>query len=160
MAKQIGEAMQREWGMPPKYYADVYYELRGDPREFHHPNVRMLSEEDHGLMLAADASLKVGTSIGLLRERRVAAAIVDGQIVGKAACYARSERYADIGVQTLAEHRKRGYAAAAACLIARSMIEKGLRPVWSTGEDNWASQRVAAKLGFKEVSRYLFVSKA
>jgi hypothetical protein len=157
LARQIGEAMRGEWGVTAKYCADVYYELRREPPDIKHPDVRLLTEQDFPLMLAADASLKVGSSIDLLTERRIAAAVVDGRIVAKAGCYAHSDRYADIGVQTLAEYRCRGYAAAAACLVARSMIDKGWRPVWSTGEDNWASQRVAAKVGFVEISRYLFV---
>ena len=157
-AHQIGAAMQQTWGASVRYYGDVYYELPGDPADLHHPDVRMLTEPDLPLMLAADRSLKVGSSIELLKERRVAAALVDGRIVAKAGSYAQSERFADIGVQTLADYRCRGYAAAAACLVARRLIDKGMRPIWSTGEDNWASQRVAAKVGFVEISRYLFVS--
>ena len=35
----------------------------------------------------------------------------------------------------------------------------GLNPVWSTSEENVPSQRVAAKLGFVEVSRRVYVNR-
>ena len=66
---------------------------------------------------------------------------------------ARSERHADIGAATLEAWRGRGLATAAAALVARRVQEAGQTPVWSAGEDNAASLRVAQKIGFTAVSR-------
>ena len=41
--------------------------------------------------------------------------------------------------------------------MARRLQAEGQTPVWSTGEDNWASQRVAEKVGFAEVSRRMYL---
>ena len=61
--------------------------------------------------------------------------------------------HADIGVATLEGWCGRNFASAAAALVAQQVQATGRTPVWSTGEDNLASQRVAQKLGFAEVGR-------
>ena len=66
--------------------------------------------------------------------------------------------YADIGVATDEAWRGMGFASAAASIVARRVQERGLTPVWSAGEDNIVSLRVAAKLGFKEVSRRVYLN--
>ena len=45
----------------------------------------------------------------------------------------------------------RGYATAAACIVASRLQDQGLIPIWSTGVGNPASMAVPAKLGFSEV---------
>ena len=50
-----------------------------------------------------------------------------------------------------------GFATAAASIVTRRMQETHRIPVWSSGEDNMASLRVARKLGFQEVSRLIYV---
>jgi len=84
----------------------------------------------------------------MLTDGLVAAAIVEGQIVSIAHTSARSRTYADIGVATLEPWRNRGFSSAAAALVAQKIQEAGQIPVWSTGEENFASLRVAEKLGF------------
>ena len=53
--------------------------------------------------------------------------------------------------------RGRGFATAAACLVSQAVQAVGLTPVWSTGEDNYASQRIAEKLGFTQIVRRTYV---
>jgi len=79
------------------------------------------------------------------------------EIVVIAHTSARTEHYADIGVFTLKEWRGRGFATAAASIVAKRVQEVGQIPLWSTGEDNIASLRIAQKLGFTEVSRSTYV---
>jgi predicted GNAT family acetyltransferase len=93
----------------------------------------------------------------LLTHGIAACAIVAGQIVSFAHTYARSERHADIGVATVEAWRGRGFGTAAASLVARRVQEAGQTPVWSTGEDNAASLRVARKIGFTQVSRRTYL---
>ena len=71
--------------------------------------------------------------------------------------YARTAKHADIGVSTLPEYHGRGFATAAASLVARRVQEAGQTPVWSTGEDNLPSRRIAEKLGFTEEDRRVYV---
>ena len=93
----------------------------------------------------------------VLREGFVAGAVVDNRLVSVAHTNAITERYADIGVFTHQDYRNRGYSTAAASLVARAIQGSGRMPVWSCGEDNLASLRVAAKVGFTEVSRRTYV---
>ncbi len=55
----------------------------------------------------------------------------------------------DISVDTLPEHRNRGFAARCVSVMVRHMLP--LRPVWAAEESNTLSMRLAAKLGFAPV---------
>lgn len=44
-----------------------------------------------------------------------------------------------------------------AAIVCRWVQDSGRVPVWSCGEDNLASLRVAQKLGFREVSRRVYL---
>lgn len=69
-------------------------------------------------------------------------------------CYpaARSGRYWDVSIDTLASHRRRGFAQAAALFMIRHMQQStGLEAVWCSAGANLASTALAARLGFKEV---------
>ena len=79
------------------------------------------------------------------------------EIVSIAHTYARTTRHADISVRTFAAWRGHAFATAAASIVAGCIQEASQTPVWSTGEDNWASLRVAQKLGFVEISRRTYV---
>ena len=70
---------------------------------------------------------------------------------------AQTERHADVGVVTMEEWRGQGMATACAALVAEGIHQSGRVPVWSTGEDNLASLRVASKLGFGEVGRRVYL---
>jgi predicted GNAT family acetyltransferase len=69
-----------------------------------------------------------------------------------------SEKYADLSVVTAGPWRGRGMATACAGLVIAEIRRSGRVPVWSTGEDNVASLRVARKLGFEEVGRRTYVN--
>ena len=126
---------------------------------FDEPAVRELTRDDLGLLRAAgmDGGGFRGGLSALLEEGAVVGPVVDGRIVGTAQTSAITDRYADIGVSTDERWRERGFATAAASIVARRVQETGRTPVWSCGEDNVASLRVARKLGFEEVSRLTYV---
>ena len=86
-----------------------------------------------------------------------AGAVVDGNIVAIAHTYAENDLHADIGVSTIEQWREKGFATAAASLVAQEIQARGKVPVWSCGEDNIASLRVAQKLGFTEVGRRTYL---
>lgn len=160
VSTQLGALIRAGTGKRVSYYGDIYHTLTKPVPEFDDPAVRELTADDLGLLEASGVD---GTDFGglsvLLEEGSVAAAVVDGKIVGSAHTTALTDRYADIGVGTDERWRRRGYATAAASLVARRIQESGRIPVWSCGEDNMASLRVARKLGFKEVSRLAYVIK-
>jgi GNAT superfamily N-acetyltransferase len=81
----------------------------------------------------------------------IAAAFVDDEPV--AFCYAGSttESLWDVAIDTVPQHRRRGYAAACAAHMIRYMQRRGKRPVWGAVEENPASWRLALKLGFTPV---------
>lgn len=81
----------------------------------------------------------------------IAATIVDGQPVSF--CYAGSvtETLWDVSIDTLPEHRRRGYAALCVAFLVRHMQARGRQPVWGSDVANPASWRLARKLGFVPV---------
>ncbi len=143
------------------FYDDVYHTLSGPVADVAVPEVRQLDLDDVSL-LAAYRGSAAGTGFAtfedLLTDGLAAGAVVKGRLVGLAHTNALTARYADIGVATDKAWRRRGFASAAASIVARRIQEMGLVPVWSAGGDNEASLRVAARLGFSEVSRRVYLN--
>lgn len=54
----------------------------------------------------------------------------------------------EIGVRTLSEHQRKGYAAQACAAAAAEMLRRGVCPAWSTGAGNHASEQLAYRVGF------------
>ena len=94
----------------------------------------------------------------LLTDGVAAGAVVEGSLVALAHTNAMTTRYGDIGVATDELWRGKGFASSAASIVARRIQERGLTPVWSAGEGNAASLRVAAKLGFMVISRRVYLN--
>ena len=160
VAPRLGALIRDGTGQRVCYYGDVYHTLTRPAPVLRDPAFRELTLDDVGLLEATgvDGASFGGLSV-LLTEGVVAAALISGVIVATAQTGALTERYADIGVATDAEWRGRGFATALASIVARRVQEAGRIPVWSCGEDNMASLRVAEKLGFEEVSRLTYVFK-
>jgi RimJ/RimL family protein N-acetyltransferase len=81
----------------------------------------------------------------------IAAAFTNGQPVSF--CYAGSvtESLWDVSIDTLPDHRRRGYARLCAAHMIRHMAAHGQQPVWAAVEENPASWRLAQKIGFAPV---------
>ncbi len=157
-ARALGAVMERETGRPARYYGDVYQTLTRPALRASTSEASRLRGDDEPLMAQYMGTLRWTGSEGF--EPIAAGAIVDGRLVGLAHVSAITERHADIGVSTLEQWRGRGFATAAASIVARAIQEGGRTPVWSAGEGNAPSLRVAAKVGFEEVSRRVYVSLA
>ena len=160
VAPKIGAVIRASTGSRVAYYGDVYHTLTRSALTHSHPHVRLLTEDDRVLFDGVPDDLKPGMRGDVeivLREGFVAGAAVDNRLVSVAHTNAVTERYADIGVFTHQDYRNRGYSTASAALVAAAIQERGLTPVWSCGEDNLQSLRVAAKVGFTEVSRRTYV---
>ena len=161
IAAPFADLAGRHLGVDVELYGDVYHTFTTPVAEVPAPGVRQLGLHDVPLLTAYRRSA-LGTGFAtfedLLTDGFAAGPIVEGRLVGLAHTNAVTARYADIGVGTRKEFRRRGFASAAACMVARRIQERGLVPVWSTGEDNEASLRVAGKLGFVEVSRRVYLN--
>ena len=160
IAAAMGEIIERETGRKVRYYGDVYHVLSRPATRFANDAVRRLLIDDWKLLERAPAELRGAgfeSKQAMLTEGVVAGAIVDDELVAIAHTSARTEHYADIGVYTSMEWRGKGFSSAAASIVAQKLQEDGQTPTWSTGEDNWASLRVAQKLGYEEVSQRTYV---
>jgi RimJ/RimL family protein N-acetyltransferase len=156
IAPQLSELMPEN-----RFYQDIYYQLNTPVKPHTVPNIeiRLLHEADAALMLTSSQNCQshnFGSIEASLKHGIVAGAIAHGRLVSIADCFI-AEKYGEIGVFTEVDWRKRGYSAACTALIAEAIQNRGLIPVWSTGEDNIASQNVALKLGFHEVSRMIYL---
>jgi hypothetical protein len=86
-----------------------------------------------------------------LRESWPCFAIVEGgQAVAICDSARRTVHVAEAGVDTLPAVRGRGYAARVTAAWAQAIRAAGIIPVYSTSDDNHASQAVARKLGLQE----------
>jgi RimJ/RimL family protein N-acetyltransferase len=68
----------------------------------------------------------------------------------------------ELGIETAASARKQGLATHACAALIRHSLELGLEPVWSTRHDNYGSQALAERLGFRrtlQVPYYRLVQK-
>ena len=161
LAPRVAALIEGETGAWVRSYGDVYHTVTGTVRELCVPGVRLLKLEDASLLAAYwGGSRAMGFAMleDLLTDGAAAGAVVEGRLVGLAHTNAMTAKHGDIGAETDEAWRGRGFASASACLVARRIREMGRTPVWSAGEGNGASLRVAAKLGFVEVSRRVYLN--
>jgi mycothiol synthase len=159
-ASLLGQIIGAKMAKQVRYLDDVTHTLARPVQRYRQAAVRLLSPADLDLLEAAPLELRAGlwhSPRQLLAEGTIACAVVDGEIVATALTAACSERYAEIGVYTREDHRGRGYATAAASLVAGAAQAARKIPVWGAGAHNEASLRVAKKLGFEAVSRRTYV---
>ncbi len=135
-----------------KLYKDMYYCLKNSPNITENKSVRLLDINDLEILSKAKPELQgAGFKSGaeMLNEGVVAGAIIDNNLVAIAHTSAFSDKYADVGVYTLPDYRGQGFAKATAALVCDKLKKQNLTPVWSCGEDNFPSIKIAENLGFE-----------
>lgn len=161
LADALGEDVRRAAGAPSvRMVDDVYHVLNVPAPEIRLPDVRLMTPADVELFRVAPDELNGADDAWLLANLEhgyVACAIRDGRIVSIGHTFAITDEYADIGVTTVSAWRRKGLATAAASLVAKAIQQDGRTPVWSCGGGNRASLAVAARLGFVEVSRRVYL---
>ncbi|UCD21424.1 MAG: GNAT family N-acetyltransferase [Chloroflexota bacterium] len=161
VAPPLGEIISSQLKTRVRFLDDVYHIPRGRILPFECESIRRLQLDDLTLLEALPSEAQPIGFWGDLRtsliEGLAVGAIAQGQVVAASFVAARGQRYADIGVYVLEKYRQQGLATAAASLVARSVQIEGLIPVWSCGSDNFASLKLARKLGFSEISRRTYV---
>jgi hypothetical protein len=80
-----------------------------------------------------------------------AMAVSAGEVVSICHCARLSERGAEAGVWTDADHRGRGYAAAVTAAWGPLLDRGGRTLFYSTSSENVSSQRVASQLGLRRI---------
>ena len=139
---------------------DIYHELRRPVDHAVSADTRLLTHDDRDLIVAAPVEM-IGDGVDRLMETldqgHVAGATRNGSLVALAYTFATSEKHADIGVVTHPDWRGQGLATEVAALVAGAIQDDRRIPVWSCGGTNLASLRIAARLGFVEVSRRIYL---
>ncbi|MCG9128349.1 GNAT family N-acetyltransferase [Candidatus Poribacteria bacterium] len=159
-AESLGNLINRTTNSSIQYYGDIYHTLEKPAKYLHNKCVRLLTLNDKERISKAPKEIQGNgylTIDSMLIDGIVAGAIVDNSLVTIAHIYAETDLYADIGVFTQEHYRGSGFATAAASLVAREIQAKGKIPVWSCGEDNYASLKIAKKIGFTKVDRRTYV---
>ena len=161
VALPAGNIISRQLKTPVIFLDDVYHIPRGQVFPFENESVRRLMLDDLTLLEALPHEARPIGFWGDLRtslaKGLVAGAIFEGKVVATSFIAARGQQYVDIGVYVLENYRRRGLAASAASLVARSVQSDGLIPVWGCGSHNLPSLKLARKLGFVESSRRTYV---
>jgi len=159
-AASLGALIKADRGTSVRYYGDVCHALLEPVHYYPNEAVRLLTLADVQRLGQAPTEVQGNgykTHEAMLTEGIAAGAIVEGAIVAIAHTYAETDLHADIGVSTLEAWREKGFATATASLVAQEIQARGKVPAWSCGEDNFASLRVAEKLGFTEIGRRTYV---
>ena len=159
-AEPLGALIEADTGISVRYYGDVCHALLAPVHRYTNETVRLLTIKDVERLTQAPTEVQGNghkTHAAMVTEGIAAGAVVDNKIVAIAHTYAETDLHADIGVSTVERWREKGFATAAASLVAEGIQAKGKVPAWSCGEDNIASLSVAEKLGFTEIGRRTYV---
>lgn len=142
----------RGWAHEPVRLFSLPGRLRGHTLDPSAATVDFLEPGEHSLDHVPDELREELAKA--LRVSPVAACFVAGRPV--AFCYAgsRTETLWDLSIDTLAESRRRGYAAATASYLIEHFQRQGLQPVWAAVESNEPSWRLALRLGFEQVGSF------
>ncbi len=162
-ADATAAAMTRATARPTKRFEDLYFLPPGRIEPPGDGPTRILAPGDAPLLRVAAPDARAGPDPFvdvLLREGYCAAAIVDGRVVAQAHAYAVTPHHAEIGAKTSEPFRGRGLSTACGAALCARLQQTSRVPVWSTGETNVASQRVAEKIGMKLVRRRVYLSVA
>ena len=87
-------------------------------------------------------------------------ALEGDKIAAVAFSAAVSSAEVDIGVETMAQFRHKGYAKILSRRMCQEILMQGKRPVWAHAQQNTWSERTALSCGFLEHTRNMVVRKA
>ena len=160
-ADAMSDALHRGTGQPASRHGDLYFAPAGKIDAVDDDRVRLLTRDDAPLFRESPEDARAGPAEfieRLLRDGLCAAAVVDGRVVAQAHAYCITPRHAEIGARTAVHFRGRGLSTACGTLLCARLQASNRLPVWSTGESNLASQRVAQKIGLRLVHRRVYLS--
>ena len=163
LVSAVRPALERHFGRGVGLVDDLYFTLERPACVIAHPAVRRLTIDDLDLLVASPRPVQGANrqyARWLLTDGLAVAAFIDGRIASTVHTYCRTPLYAEIGANTLPEHRGRGLASACGALLCKLIQEAGQTPVWSCGSPNTISRRLAEKLGFTLAGKRAYLTPA
>jgi GNAT superfamily N-acetyltransferase len=138
---------------------DVYHVLTEPVNPDLIGEARLLTVSDAPTITAATALIgdDADRVLKTIDEGHVGGVIRDGELLSLAYTFAASDLHTDIGVVTREDARSQGLATMTGAAVVAAIQVGGRTPVWSTGSTNLPSLKVAARLGFREVSRRTYL---
>lgn len=122
-------------------------------------SVRFLTQDELSRSSHIPAALREEL-IAASRRSSIVAAIADGIPVSFCYAGAVTEGLWDISIDTLIEHRNRGYASVCVAFLSDHMLKSGKRPVWGAEHGNIPSIKLAERLGFVPVDQILVFQRS
>jgi len=129
------------------------------PRTIQH-DCRLMEQADAALLEHLPKGLKEEICDVLGDQVSVVAAFDGSLPVAFAYVASETEALWDISIDTLASHRRRGFAASAVTALMGIMEKRGKTAVWGALQSNPASVKLAQHLGFREVDELWVLSRA
>jgi predicted GNAT family acetyltransferase len=83
--------------------------------------------------------------------------VFDGRLLNQAHSSRRTAEACELGIDTLPEARRRGYALAATVAWSASILAEGLVPIYSAFAANTASLRLAHGAGYRPFARAIML---
>ncbi len=87
--------------------------------------------------------------LGSVERCPIVGVVADGRLVTVAHSSRRTRVAVELGIETLPDYRRRGFALAATIVWAATVRQEGLIPFYSARADNTASLALAAKAGYR-----------
>ena len=109
-----------------------------------HPNAKIIDKEGNWLHKYFQSLVKEELCFGMM---------IDGELVSvtdSPTIPFLSDKLAMIGINTLPEYRKRGYAKIAVSAMIDSILSQNKLPLWSCSHDNISSLKTALSVGFEK----------
>jgi gamma-glutamylcyclotransferase (GGCT)/AIG2-like uncharacterized protein YtfP len=138
--------------------ATIFRGPEGSPPEPEHP-WRVIPAGDAEVLAAVPEPLRTEL-LDALADRTTMVATLDGTApVAFAYVASETEGQWDLSIDTLASHRRRGFATSAVRALLRAMEGSGKAPVWGAVDSNVASLRMAERMGFRLVDELWVLSR-
>jgi GNAT acetyltransferase len=143
----------------PGISREVAHSLVASPRldiETASSITRPLTSRDRSLIEVFQA----GSSDYLHREKRPLIGVVTaGRLLSLAHSSRRTKEACELGIDTVAEARRKGYALAATIVWTRAVMQEALVPLYSALAENTASLLLAAAAGYRVFARAAVVEE-
>ncbi len=149
-ARNAGPAFDPAVGMR----REIVLRFRDTPTLAAQPIARLLTAKDTTLLEAFEA----GSASYYLNPSCAPCigVVVEGRLVSVAHNSRRTVAACELGINTVTEARRQGYATAATFAWTRAVQQEGLTPIYSAFAYNTASPRLAAAAGYVRVSASVY----
>jgi len=113
-------------------------------------NIQSIVDEINVCWDSIESFLKIGFGFCLIVHLDNSKKEIQGWCTGE---YFSSKK-CGIGIETFSGYRKKGYATAMASAFVEHCLKTNIKPYWDSYSNNYASIRVAEKIGFKKIEDY------